>query len=141
LTSDGDLFARREYCLDCWKGPENATFSFWKARSRQKPAPPKRFVDDEVLLSFFERLCESEDEARRKFRFIMAVLLLRKRLLKETSRRRDGGGVFWKVEVPRLGKSFEVRDEGLTEPEIAEILGEIGKVLNLELQAKDAPPA
>lgn len=134
LFDEARQFVRREYCLECWKGPEDGAFSFWKARSRQKPAPPRRFVDDEVLLSFFERLCESEDESRRKFRFIMAVLLLRKRLLKETARHHDGGAVIWRVEVPRLGKTFDVRDEGLTEPEIAEILSEMGNVLNLALQ-------
>jgi len=130
-------FNRTDYCLACWKGPEDGTFSFWRARSRPKPAPPRRFVNDQVLLEFFERLCESDDDSKRKFRFIMAVLLLRKKLLRETSRKRDEQGIVWKVEVPRLGKAFHVRDEGLTEPEIAQILSQIGQVLNLELKDKE----
>ena len=130
-------FTRKDYCLACWKGPEEGSFSFWRTKVKPKPAPPKRFVNDEVLLDFFERLCESEDDSKRKFRFIMAVLLLRKKLLRETSRRRDEISIVWKVEVPRLGKAFEVRDEGLTEPEIAEVLSQIGQVLNLELLEKE----
>jgi hypothetical protein len=141
LFPSGDTFARKDYCAACWKGPEQATFSFWRTRSREKPAPPKRFVDDEVLLDFFQRLSESEDPARKKFQFIMAVLLMRRRLLKERSRRRDDSGVLWVVEAPRLGKEFVVRDQGFSQAEIAEILGQIGQVLNLELaedQVQDA---
>ena len=141
LFAAGESFERRDYCAGCWKGAEDGTFSFWLTRSKARPAPPKRFVDDNVLLDFFERLCTSEDPARAKFRFIMAVLLLRKRLLKERSRRRESEGTVWVVEVGRLGKSFEVRDEGLSEQEIAELLSEIGQVLNLELAEEDAPGA
>ncbi len=138
IFSSGEEFERKDYCAGCWQGsPENA-FSFWRTQAKVKPAPPRRFVDDSVLLDFFERLGESEDESKKRFQFIMAVLLLRKRLLKERSRRRDENGVIWLVEVPRLGKQFEVRDQGLSEPEIAEVLGQMGQVLNIELSA-DTP--
>ena len=128
-----DGFSRRDYCADCWRGPVDGMFSFWRTQCRREPAPPKRFVNNEVILEFFERLCEGADPSRAKLRFIMAVLLLRKRLLKEKSRRRDEKGVFWVVECPALGKSFEVRDEGLTEEEVADVLHEIGSVLNVRV--------
>lgn len=133
LFSEGEALSRKDYCGACWTGMPEGAFSHWRTRSKKKPALPKRFVDDGVLLDFFERLCESEDDSRAKFQFIMAVLLMRKRLLKEKSRRRDERGVVWSVEAPRLGKTFEVRDQGLTEPEVAELLGQIGQVLNVEL--------
>ena len=141
LSNAGEGFSRKDYCLECWKGPGAETFSFWRTRSKLKPAPAKRFVGDEVLIDFFERLCTSDDASKGKFRFIMAVLLMRKRLLKERSRRRTEAGLIWTVEVPRLGKTFEVEDQGLSEGEIAALLGEIGQVLNLELSEKDATAA
>ena len=141
LFLSGDTFSRKDYCLACWKGPDESVFSFWRARSKSKPAPPRRFVDDDVLLDFFQRLSESEDPARRKFQFIMAVLLLRKRLLRERSRKRDEQGVVWTVESSRLGREFHVRDQGFAEEEIAAILAEIGQVLNLHLSQDTPPPA
>lgn len=134
LFRDADGFTRRDYCASCWSAGDKTAFSFWITRCSPKPAPPKRFVSDEVILEFFDRLSESDDPSKRKLRFIMAVLLLRKRLLKEKSRRRDEKGVFWVVESPTLEKTFEVRDEGLTEGEIADVLAEIGSVLNIKLR-------
>lgn len=126
-------FSRKDFCAACWKGPQSEMFSHWRTQSKAKPEPPRRFVDDSMLLDFFERLCESDDPARRKVQFIMGVLLLRKRLLKERSRRRDEGGVVWVVEAPKLARTFEVRDQGLSEAEIAEVLSQMGHVLNVRL--------
>ncbi len=134
-TDDG--FSRGDYCTNCWHGYADGMFSFWRTQCRREPAPAKRFVNNEVILEFFERLCEAADPSKAKLRFIMAVLLLRKRLLKEKSRRRDEKGVFWIVECPALGKSFEVRDEGLTEEEVADVLQEIGRVLNVRVDEAD----
>ena len=135
-TEEG--FQRRDFCDACWRDDTEGAFSRWRTRSKRKPAPPRRFVNDEVLLDFFERLCESEDQSKAKLQFIMAVLLLRKRLLRERSRRVDEKGTVWTVEAAKLGKSFEVRDQGLSEPEIAELLIEIGQVLNIDLGGKGA---
>ncbi len=133
IFSSPEGFSRKDYCLACWSGPPKNVFSFWRTRCRLKPAPPKRFVNDEVLLEFFERLSEADSPERRKLHFIMAVLLLRKRLLKERSRRRDENGLYWILEAPRLEKTFEVRDQGLAESEIADLLHDLGQVLNLRL--------
>jgi len=141
LLEDSTGFVRMDYCGACWQASKAEPFSFWRTRSAAKPAPPKRFVDDQVLLDFFQRLSESTDAARERLFFIMAVLLLRKRLLKEKSRRRDERGSVWVLEAPRLGKEFLVRDESLSDTEILDILSQIGQVLNLELSREYAAPA
>jgi len=95
-----DGFERRDCCGRCWDGPDPAAFSFWRARARREPDEPKRFVNDEVMLEFFDRLAEADDPSRRRLAFIMAVLLLRKRLLREKGRRRGDAGVFWLLRCP-----------------------------------------
>jgi hypothetical protein len=138
-TQEG--FQRRDFCDACWRDDMEGTFSRWRTRSKKKPAPPRRFVNDEVLLDFFERLCDTADPSKAKLQFIMAVLLLRKRLLRERARRVEGGRTVWTVEAAKLGKSFEVRDQGLSEPEIAELLMEIGQVLNIDLGGRSTAGA
>ena len=139
LYDSDEGFARRDYCCGCWQGPAAEAFSFWRTRCRLKSDPPKRFVGDDVLLDFFDRLSEARDPKRAQVYFIMGVLLLRKRLLKETARRREPTGTVWVLDCPRLEKSFEVRAEGLDEEEVSEVLAQIGQVLNVRLDAEDVP--
>ena len=106
-------------------------------RTKAKPAPPKRFVDDDVLIEFFERLSETEGPSRKRLQFIMAVLLLRKRLLRESKRTKRDGQSFWTVEVRRTGKCHDVVDERLSPDEIADVLSEIALVLNVDLENPD----
>ena len=138
-TTEG--FERRDYCLSCWNASDSGLFSFWRTRARLEPEPPKRFVSDEVILEFFDRLSQSAGGGKRKVFFITAVLLLRKRLLKEKARVRDGGISKWVLWCPALEKTYEVEDAGIAEEEIAEVLQEIGRVLNIRLsdalQAED----
>lgn len=140
LVEGEEGFQRRDYCDGCWQGVSEEMFSHWRTRCKLKPAPPKRFVDDSVMLDFFKRLSESEDPAKQRLHFIMAVLLMRKRLLRERRRRRDGATIVWTVEAPRLNESFEVRDQGLSEVEVADILVQIGQVLNVELASPEEAP-
>ena len=128
-----DGFERRDCCVGCWAGPDAAALSFWRARARREPDPPKRFVNDEVMLEFFDRLTEADDPARRRLAFIMAVLLLRKRLLREKGRRRGDAGVFWLLRCPVNDREYEVLDQGLTGEETIELMNQIGRVLNLKV--------
>ncbi|MHC4712709.1 MAG: hypothetical protein ACYTAN_05465 [Planctomycetota bacterium] len=142
LRQEGEGFERKDYCPGCWE-PGDDVFSFWKTRARLEPEPPKRFVSDEVILDFFDRLSQSSQATRRKVFFITAVLLLRKRLLREKGRKREGGAVKWVLWCPALEKSYEVEDAGVGGEEISEVLSEIGRVLNIRLTepAEDESPA
>ncbi len=143
LREGAEGFERRDYCVSCWKGGGTDLFSFWRTRARLEPEPPKRFVSDEVILEFFDRLSQSAHEGKRKVFFITAVLLLRKRLLREKSRLREGGVSKWVLSCPALDKTYEVEDAGIGEEEITEVLQEIGQVLNIRLseslEAEDGP--
>ena len=130
-------FLRRDYCHECWSGGPQEAFGFWRTRCRREPEPPKRFVNDETLLEFFRRLSACDDPQRRKLAFLMSVLLLRKRLLKERGRRRDESGLYWVLEAPALGERFEVRDEGLAGAEIDELMSQVEAVMNIDFERPD----
>ncbi len=80
-------YQRMDYCPLCWESgkrpePPAEMFSWWKSivpdiRKKRKP-----FVDDSVLLDLFDRLAGRHDIADIRFRFVLALLLMRKRLLK-----------------------------------------------------------
>ncbi|MGC9258875.1 MAG: hypothetical protein ACP5I8_02180 [Phycisphaerae bacterium] len=78
---------RLNFCPECWhRGKRPAApaemFSFWKTVVPESQKKPKMFVDDSVLLDLFNRLADREEIMDVRFRFVLALLLMRKRLLK-----------------------------------------------------------
>ena len=66
-------------------------------QKKEKGEKKKVFVDDQVLLDIFERMAEDEREDRLAFRFVLGLILIRKRLFRHESQRKDEGGdrVVW----------------------------------------------
>lgn len=78
---------RLNFCPECWNSGKRPTapvemFSFWKTLVPESQKKAKTFVDDTVLLDLFNRLADREDVLDLRFRFVLALLLMRKRLLK-----------------------------------------------------------
>ena len=126
-------FQRSDFCAACWRGPTDETFSFWKTQVPARQAKPRLFVDDDVLLDFFERLEGATDELKQNFRFILTLMLMRKRLVKFVGTRRDGSGEWMQVKVRGADQVKEVFNPGLTEEKIQQVTEEVGRILNVQL--------
>lgn len=90
-------FERLDYSEEAWDAgarPARA-FGFWRGVVPDSDSRPRPFIDDEELLALFEQLGESEDalaDAKKQaFRFVLALLLIRKRLLRHEGGRRNSG--------------------------------------------------
>ncbi len=57
----------------------------------------KLFVDDQVLCDLFERLAEVTEPAKVNFRFVLGLILMRKRLIVYETTRHDDGKDVWVV--------------------------------------------
>ena len=102
LIDCGDHFERKDFCLDCWAAYEPEVFSFWKTSIPMPNEKKKLFVDDGVLINFFERLADEEEPLKIHFRFVLALILMRKRLLKyEDSFKKDDGTEIWSMRFVR----------------------------------------
>ena len=134
LRDDQTEFVRCDFCLACWETRDPAAFfSFWRTQIPKKDAPPKRFVDDDVLVNFFTRLEGEEDPVKVNFRYVLALLLIRKKLLKFKSVRREDGRE-WLVLYDKAGdRDQEVLNPDLSEDEINAVTEECGKLLNMKL--------
>ena len=118
-------------------------FCFWRTVV-QEPGKSKRvLIDDEALLDLFTRLEGDERPARVAFRFVLMLLLIRKRLLKVLEQRTepaaDGGTgrEHWLV-LPRAAGGADAANEGtpvrvenprLKDSDVAEIAEQLGEVL------------
>ena len=73
---------RRDFSVAYWEKEKPEVFCFWKTRLPHPEQKKKVFVDDEMLMAFFERLTDETEAERLNFRFVLALILMRKRRLK-----------------------------------------------------------
>src|SRR5690242_12733643 len=73
VRESGEEFAREDFCLECWqKNPrdnDQAVFGIWRGRVLPHEEKKKLFVDDELLVNFFQRLEGNAEPAKISFRF------------------------------------------------------------------------
>lgn len=88
---------RIDYALESWNGPPEGAYCFWKSRVPVKEKKRQVWVDNDILANLFVRLADEEDEGKIQFRFVLALLLMRKRLLKYEQTLRDGDREHWQM--------------------------------------------
>jgi hypothetical protein len=129
---------RIDLSAECWEkfdhSPAAGLLAYWQMVMPTGPAAkPKVFVDDTVLCDLFERLAESRDEpAKANFRFVLGLILMRKRLLIYESTHTDGGREFWKVRLKGREQMIDLLNPRLDEQQVAEVSGQLGQILNGE---------
>src|SRR5262245_7428340 len=89
LEQDGKL-VRQDYSAEAWQGPPHGAFSFWAGRIPVQDQPKKIVIDDEMLLECFQRLEGQDEPAKLNFRYVVALLLMRRKRLKFDQVRTDG---------------------------------------------------
>lgn len=114
---------RRDYTLEAWTGPPEGTIGYWKGKLAEAPPPPPKpkEIPLETMVELFDRLdaeSGSLDEDMKKRRYMLTLLLVRKRALKLHSIRRDSDQDFLIVRRPSESRTIEVADPGLGEAEI-----------------------
>ena len=134
LFEEGERFTRRDYCTGCWQGPPEGSFSYWRGRRPPPQERPQRFVEDEDLVGLFVRL-EGEQQPRRvAFRYLLGLLLVRKRLLRLV--RSGGRGEPMVLAEPGGGGRYEVPTPRLTEAELAQVSAQMAQVLRLDTKER-----
>jgi hypothetical protein len=133
LYDESQTFVRRDYCTDCWPQQDRPpVFSYWETRIPKRDAPVRRFVDDDVVMDFFQRLEGSQEPAKLSFRYVLALLLMRRKVLKLKEFRRTATDATLVLHDKLRDCDYEVVDPNLTEEQIRQVTGEIHQVLNVK---------
>lgn len=83
-NATGLLFRRLDVSVEAWgqnKRPDRL-FSFWRSIVPPPNQKKKMFVDDAVLMDLLLRLADDHQPQRQAFRFVLALILMRKKLLR-----------------------------------------------------------
>jgi hypothetical protein len=133
IFDTGECFRRRDYCESCWEqGPPENAFSTWQTHVPRKEEQ-RLLVDDSVIFDFFNRLAGSDEPTRINFRYILALVLMRKRILKfENVEHRDDHDI---LVLRRAGTdtTYDVIDPKLSEDQIAQVQADIGQILHADV--------
>jgi hypothetical protein len=128
-------FVRVDVCMNCWpKHDHKDVVAFWQATMPRAEAKRKVFVDDTVLCELFERLAGVSEPAKVNFRFVLGLILMRKRLIVYESSRRDGDGrEFWVVRMKGKQEMLDLVNPHLGEEQVKDVSTQLQEILNQEL--------
>jgi hypothetical protein len=130
LFEDGESFRRVDYSLDAWEDPPDGAFCHFKTRVPVKEKRKKLLVDNELLVSFFLRLADETEPVRVQFRFVLALILMRKRLLRYLGTEAADGVEVWRMVVPADQTEHKVVNPHLTDEQIEGVSGQLSAILH-----------
>ena len=127
---------RRDCAVEAWTGPPEGCFCYWRARVPVREKKPKVVsIDTETLIHLFLRLEDEESEMRQQFRFVLALLLMRKRLLKFEQTARDDEREYWQMRLVREQSIHRVLNPRLTDEEVDRLSAQLTALLTGEVHA------
>jgi hypothetical protein len=157
-------FKRLDVSMEAWQQGHrpDRLFSHWKSIVPEPNQKKKLFVDDEVLMGLLKRLADADQPQRIAFRFVLALILMRKKLVRYdgmekrsetvTAQGEDGAPAStqqitreWWLMTPKLdvakgqfGKwneeeRIEVLDPHLDETQIQQVTSQLNEILDAEL--------
>lgn len=128
LIREGAVLKRLDYAVDAWPGPPNEAIGWWKStmpdRDPKKPKP----APSEVLLELFRDLENSPE--RLDLRYVLSLLLIRRRLLRmEETEHDDAGREVMVLYCPRDEQTYRVTNVAPNEARAQEIQEYLGQLL------------
>jgi hypothetical protein len=135
LTTPAGL-ERRDYSIAGWSGLPEGSFCHWRGRipTRQKRQGPIS-LDAELLTQLFLRLEESDSEPIQQLRFVLGLLLMRKRLVRVEQTLQEGGREFWQLRLVTDQSLHQVPNPQLTTEQIDRLSAQLLGLLSGDVEA------
>ncbi len=135
LIEGTDGLERRDYSLDAWDGPPENTFCYWRARVPVREKKPTVIaVDQNVLVHLFRKLEDEEAELKQQFRFVLALLLMRKKRLKMVKTFRQDGKEYWNMLLADDKSEHVVHNPHMTAGQIDQLSEKLKALLSGEVE-------
>jgi len=130
---EGDALERHDFGLDAWEDgarpdPGSELIGSWRSVVPERDRPAHQLLSDEELLELFESLEGAEDPSRLAFRYVLTLLLMRKRELVHEGA--APGLLRVRTRGPRERTTcYEVVDPGLDESRIEAVSEQLEAVM------------
>jgi hypothetical protein len=132
IYRDGDGFRREDLSEDAWNArPEDPQpFSFWRSKFEMPPPPPPEPLAKQDAEGILRKLIEENSDATKNSRYILALMLERKRLLKPMESSDPDVLVY---ERAGTGETFLIPNPRLALSQVPEVQKEVSALLGLQL--------
>ncbi len=127
---------RRDYSQEAWAGAPEGSFCHWRGRIavREKKAAALE-IDPQMLTQLFVGLEDDQSEAKQQFRFVLALLLMRKRLLRFEQAVREGEQEHWQMRLVSDKTLHQVLNPRLGDEQISRLSAELTALLSRGVEA------
>lgn len=142
-------YLRKDYSIDAWESrADNAEqpFSFWKTKYLAPVKEEEVEVTEESPEDLLRRLVEEDEEHTESARYILAVMLERKKQLVEADNQPTPTGIIRIYEHRKSGDVFIVKDPNIPLDEIENVQEEVtlllengGRIPEPESESTSAP--
>lgn len=130
LAFDGDRLVRRDFSPEGWTGPPAGAFGHWAGRVPANADASRRLpIDDEMLLECFRRLSGEPEAAQQQFRYVVSLLLMRRKRFRFEDVVKNDGGDTLILRDARTGERIEVADPGLNDEQMSSMERDVYQML------------
>ena len=129
LLDEGGKFQRLDFSSEAWQGPPAGAFSFWTGKIPAHDDSRRLPIDDDLLIDCFQRLEGETDPGRVNFRYVVALLLMRRKRFKFEEAQVEGDQEYLVLRCARTRQQYRVVNPRLTEEETAAVQEEVLRVL------------
>jgi len=131
VEREGEL-QRLDYSEAGWTGPPEGALGVWKCLVPKAAEVRHEPLDTSALMRCFEQLTEEASPAREGLRYILALLLMKKRRLRLETSRIDGADEYLQLAGAQGEGAYEVRDLKPSEEDILQWQRELNVYLASE---------
>jgi len=132
LVEDGPELKRLDFSKAGWKGPPPGTQAQWHCAIPLPVDVKKRLLNPDALMNFFDQLTEEANPLKEKLRYILAILLMHKKRLREEGTRGSGDDEYLQYTATQGEGTYEVLNFHLTDEEVAELQESLNAHLSVE---------
>jgi hypothetical protein len=132
LYRDKHGFRREDLSEEAWnqRNDNIQPFSFWRSKFEPPAPPPPEALGKETAEDLLRRYMEDDDPNHTSARYLLAVMLERKRILKQTAQTdSEDGGRSLIYEHAKTGEVFVVPDPELQLEQLASVQQQLADLL------------
>jgi hypothetical protein len=127
-------FERLDISMSQWPSFDRSELiGFWQTVMPKPEQKKKLFVDDQLLCDLFERLAATTEPAKLNFRFVLGLILMRKRMIIYETTRVEDGKEIWAVRFKGREDKLDLINPKLDEQQVLEVSQQLSEILNEEL--------
>ena len=133
LVEAGVELVRQDYSIEAWGEEPAGAIAVWKTRVPVKGEPKKLVIDVEMMLDFIKRLENADEPHKINMRYLLGLLLMRKRVLKFDEVEREGDNDYLILTHRREDVTYRILDPHLSEQELEDLQAQMETVIGMEM--------